>query len=186
MPSIAFLGNDITDYEANSAEYLKALHFYCPEHGLELTNHAKYVRHIKELNEEITIQRQGCPHPACNYTCSIIPDFLQPYKHYSANEIAFVLVEAESKVEALAIDTEASISTVRRWISEYQPILDEKISKIKAAVFQITKTVVNEMTLPSAQPMETIQRLLKLLPGIRRSNTLGAAFIYENTLAIPT
>ena len=186
MSIIAFLGNDITDYQSNSATYLEALHFYCPEHGIELTNHAKYDRHVKDLNADISIQRLGCPHNNCNFTQSILPDFLQPYKHYSTHEISFVLIEAEAEVCALAIETEASISTVRRWISEYQPILDEKISQLKAVIFQKVKIVVNETTLSSKQPMESIQRLLKLLPAINRSNTLGAAFIYDNALAIPT
>jgi len=186
MPIIAFLGNDITDYNANIAKYLEALHFYCPKHGLELTPHAEYDRRVKDYKAVISIHRLGCPHKNCHYTKAILPDFLQPYKHYSAKEIVFVLVESESEVEALTIDTEASISTVRRWIAEYSPILDEKISQLKTLVLQIGKSVVNETTLSSRQPMESIQRLLKLLPAIHRSNTLGAAFIYTNTLAIPT
>jgi hypothetical protein len=186
MPIIAFLGNDITDYQANSAKYLENLHFYCPEHGLELTSHAEYDRHVKDYNAVISILRLGCPLENCHYTRAVLPDFLQPYKHYSAHEIASVLIETESDVCALAIETEASISTVRRWISQYQPILDEKISQLKAAIFQISKRVVDEMALPFRQPMETIQRLLSLLPAINRTNTLGAAFIYANALAIPT
>jgi len=186
MPIIAFLGKDITDYQANSAEYLEALQFYCPKHGKELTNHAEYDRHVKDYNADITIHRLGCPLKECTYTCAILPDFLQPYKHYSAHEIGSVLIEAETEVTALAIDTEASISTVRRWISQYKTILDEKISQIKAVIFQIGKKVVNETTLSCKGPMETIQRLLKLLPAINRTNTLGAAFISINALAIPT
>ena len=186
MPSIAYLGKDINEYNAKSREYLQELHYYCPEHGLELTYHADYARHIKDYGVDIAIHRVGCPLETCNYTQAILPDFLQPYKHYSAHEITTVLIEAESDVCALAIDTEASISTVRRWISEYRPILDEKISQLKALIFQIAKKVVNETTIPSSQPMETIQRLLSLLSAFNRTNTLGAAFIYVNALAIPT
>jgi len=186
MSSIAFLGKDITDYKANSVKYLEALHFYCPKHGLELTFHADYVRHIKDYDTDITIHRLGCPNDKCNHTQAILPDFLQPYKHYSAYEIASVLIEAEPDVCALAIETEASISTVRRWLSEYQPILDEKISQLKALIIQKAEKVVNEATLLLKQPMETIQKLLSLLPVINRTNTLGAAFTYTHALAIPT
>jgi len=186
MPSIAFLGKDITDYQANSAKYLKELHFYCPEHGLELTYHASYVRHIKDYDADIAIQRLGCPLDDCNYTLAILPDFLQPYKHYSANEIEAVLFDSQPCTCALDIDSKASISTVRRWIRQYRPILDERISQLKSVILQELKMVVNETTLPSAGPMETIQRLLSLLPAIHYSNTLGAAFIHANTLAVPT
>jgi hypothetical protein len=186
MPIIAYLGEDITDYQANSAKYLETLHFYCPVHGVELIHHAKYNRHVKDFNADISIQRLCCPHQNCHYTISILPDFIQPYKHYSAKEIASVLIEAESEVEALAIDTEASISTVRRWISQYQPILDEKISQIKAVIFQTAKKIVNEASLLSNKPMGTLHKLLSLLPMIKRTSTLGGAFIYVNALAIPT
>ena len=186
MPIIAYLGKDINDYQANRAKYLKTLRFYCPKHGLELTFHAKYDRHVKDSNAVISIHRLGCPLDECHYTQAILPDFLQPYKQYSANEIEAVLIDAQTCVSALDINSEASISTVRRWISEYRPILDEKISQLKTAIFQIAKKVVNETVLETTRPMETIQRLLSLLPAIRRSNILGAAFIYANTLAIPT
>ena len=186
MSSIAYLGKDINEYNAKSREYLEELHLYCPEHGLELTYHTNYVRHIKDYSADIAIHRLKCPLKDCNYTQAIVPDFVQPYKHYSAHEIATVLIDAESDVCALAIETEASISTVRRWISQYQPILDKKISQIKALIFQIAKKVVNETTLPSGQPMEAVQRLLKILPAFNRTNTLGAAFIYVKALAIPT
>jgi len=186
MPSIAFLGNDITDYQANSTKYLDALHFFCPIHGHELIHHAKYSRHVKDFNSDISIQRLGCPCEGCHYTVSILPDFIQPYKHYSAHEIAHILIEAEAEVSFLAIETEASISTVRRWIFQYASILNEKISQLKSTIFQISKKVVNEVTLATKRPMETIQRLLKSLPAINRTNTLGAAFINVHALAIPT
>jgi len=186
MPIIAFLGKDITDYKANSANYLKALHFYCPTHGLELIYHARYPRHVKDYNEDISITRLGCPHDGCGYTRAILPDFLQPYKHYSANEIEAVLFDSQPGVSALDIDSKASVSAVRRWISQYQPILDAKISQLKTLITQKIKEVVNEAAITAMRPMGTIQWLLSLLPAIRYSNTLGAAFIYANALAIPT
>ena len=186
MPSIAFLGKDITDYKANSAKYLEALHFYCPIHKLELTYHASYSRHVKDYGTDITIKRLGCPYKGCNHTLSILPDFLQSYKRYSANEIEAVLFDSQPCNSALDVDSLASISTVRRWIRQYKPILDEKISRLKTVIFQKLKEVVNETTLESMRQMETIQSLLSQLPAIHYSNTLGAAFIYSNALAIPT
>ena len=187
MPSIAFLGKDINEYKANSREYLKSVHFFCPEHGLELTYHSSYPRHVKDYNNAvISIHRLGCPFKGCNHTLTILPDFLQPYKHYSANEIEAVLFDSQTCGSALNITTAVSITTVRRWISQYHPILDEKISQLKAVIFQKKKQVVNETTLPLERAMEAIQMLLTLLPSIRYSNTLGAAFIYSNALDIPT
>jgi len=186
MPSIAFLGKDITEYNAKSREYLSGLHFYCPLHGLVLIYHSSYSRHVKDYDADIRIHRLGCPFNGCNHTQAILPDFLQPYKHYSANEIEAVLCDSPTCGSALNIASVASITTVRRWISQYQPILDKKISQLKAVIFQKTNRIVNEMTLSMTRPMDAIQTLLALLSGIRYSNTLGAAFIYANALAIPT
>jgi len=186
MPIIAFLGKDITDYNDNSREYLKGFQFYCPKHGQELTYHTSYPRHVKDYKAEISIHRLICPCKGCNHTQAILPDFLQPYKHYSANEIEAVLFDSETSKSALDIDSKASITTVRRWIHQYQPILDKKISQLKTVIFQKVKKVVNETELSAMKPMETIQSLLSPLPAIRFSNTLGAAFIHANALAIPT
>ena len=187
MPSIAFLGKDINEYKANSLEYLKSVHFYCPKHGLELTYHSSYPRHVKDYdNAVISIHRIGCPLKGCNHTLAILPDFLQPYKHYSANEIEAVLFDSQTCGSALNITTAASITTVRRWISQYQPILNKKISQLKALIFEKKKQVVNETILPLGREMEAIQILLPILPTIRYSNTLGAAFIHTNALSIPT
>ena len=186
MPSIAFLGKDINEYKAKSFEYLKGLHFYCPEHGKELTYHSSYPRHVKDYNNAvISIRRLGCSIKGCNHTLAILPDFLQSYKHYSANEIEAVLFDSHCG-SALNITTVASITTVRRWISQYQPILDEKISQLKAVIFEKKKQVVNETILPLGRAMEAIQILLLILPAIRYSNTLGAAFIHTNALCLPT
>jgi len=186
MSSIAFLGKDISEYNANSREYLSDLHFYCPVHGLKLTYHSSYPRQVKDYNAKISIHRLGCPVNGCNHTQAILPDFLQPYKHYSANEIEAVLFDSQTCGSALNITSVASITTVRRWISQYCPVLDKKISQLKTVIFQKTNQVVNEMALPMSRPMEAIQTLLEMLSGIRYSNTLGAAFIYANALAIPT
>ena len=196
MPSIAFLGKDINEYNAKSLKYLEGVHFYCPKHGLELTYHCSYSRHVKDYNNEvISIHRLKCPFKGCNHTLSILPDFLQPYKHYSANEIEAVLIDSQTCGSALNITTVASITTVRRWISQYLPILDKKISHLKAVIFEKKKQVVNETALPLGRAMEAIQilleklseiQLLEELSAIQYSNTLGAAFIYTNALAIPT
>ena len=186
MPSIAFLGKDITEYKANSRKYLSGLHFYCPVHELELSYHSSYPRHVRDYKAEISIHRLGCPLKCCNHTQAILPDFLQPYKHYSANEIEAVLFDSKTSNCALDIDSKASISTLRRWITQYLPILDEKISHLKTNIYQKVRTVVNEMALANLGAMETIQSLLLQLPAIHYSNTLGGAFIYGNALDIPT
>ena len=181
MPIIAYLGKDITDYEKNADKHIDNLDFYCPKHGVKLTIHGTYSRNVKEHNIILSIYRLGCPDHRCTYTQAIIPDFLQPYKHYSAHEITSVLIEAESDIEPLAIDSKASITTIRRWISQYTDILEEKISNLKTIILRKCETVVNEISLPIGKPMETLHKLLSILPVIHYTNTLGGAFIYANT-----
>lgn len=186
MPIIAYLGKDITEYTAECKNHLTGINIYCPVHSLKLTPHATYTRNIKDYGASIPINRFKCPLKTCNYTQSILPDFLQSYKHYSAHEIASVLIETEQGVTALAVETDVSISTVRRWIAQYQLILNEKISKVKSVINQTIGKIVNETILSPNQPMASLHKLLSYLPEIHHTNTLGAAFIYGNALRAPT
>ena len=53
----------------------------------------------------------------CKKSKSVLPDFLLPNKHYSADEIESVLLQAIDTA-VYDIDTPASVSTVRRWLDE--------------------------------------------------------------------
>jgi hypothetical protein len=75
--------------------------------------HDKYPRKIKETGEKISIHRLICY--KCKKTIAILPDFLLPYKQYSANEIEAVLIDAET-TSVYDIETEASVYTVRLWV----------------------------------------------------------------------
>jgi len=81
---IAYLGRNVKDYRENFLRYLEGLELICPECGGRMVFHDNYKRHvhINEMVEWITIQRVICH--KCKRTHAVIPDFIRPYKHYSA------------------------------------------------------------------------------------------------------
>jgi len=113
MPIIAYLGFTVKEYENDSMEHLCALTIYCPKDiNAQMTIHSHYLRRIKETGEMIAVYRLICPE--CGKTIAVLPDFLLPYKQYSANEIEAVMIDAES-MSVYDIETKASVRTVQRY-----------------------------------------------------------------------
>ena len=79
-----------------------------------------YLRHIHidEKIEWITTQRIKCL--GCSKNHAVLPDFIRPYKHYSACDAELVLRDQEKGIPIEKIETAASISTISRWIKEFK------------------------------------------------------------------
>jgi hypothetical protein len=138
--------------------------------------HDSYPRTIKETGEKIRIYRLICYE--CNDTIAVLPDFLMPYKQYSANEIEAVIIDAET-TGVYDIETKASVYTVRRWIKTIGDQITEWISKFKALIIKTTGKTVSEIILLGLTPTEQLKTLSEYLPKIKTcGNILGFACIY--------
>lgn len=177
MAIIAYLGSTVNDYIEKSIKLLSELTIYCPEHNtVEMAAHGSYERGIKETGEKIRIYRFICYE--CGATVAVLPDFLLPYKQYSANEIEAVLIDAES-TKVYDIETQASVYTVRRWIKEMGPLIIRWISMLKALALEITGKAVSEISLFALAPIEQLRTLAECLPKIKTcGNMLGFAAVY--------
>jgi len=145
-----------------------------------MLQHDHYTRKIKEKEEEIEIYRYICY--KCGKTTAILPDFVLPYKQYSADEIESVLIDAQS-MRASDIDTEASESTVRRWIKEMNKKVEEWISLLKAHLYKIELRIKSEITYKGLTIIEQLELVTEELPKIRCSgNKLGHAAIYVSNI----
>ena len=141
-----------------------------------MKHHDQYARGIKETGEKILINRLICP--ICRCTIAVLPDFLLPYKQYSANEIEAVLIDAET-INVYGIETKASVYTVRRWIKTMQPRVTAWISLLKTRAVELTGNAVSEVRLAGLGLISQIQCLSEYLPKIRYcGNMLGFASIY--------
>ncbi|MDR1688839.1 MAG: DUF6431 domain-containing protein [Clostridiales bacterium] len=114
MSISAYLGTTADEYRKKSHSMLLALRLCCPDHADQImVLHDKYKRKIKDISEEIIIHRLICH--KCGKTIAVLPDFLLPYKQFSAGEIEAVLIDSE-EMSVYDIETEASVYTIRRWM----------------------------------------------------------------------
>ncbi len=177
MPIIAYLGSTVNDYKQNSLSILLNMDVCCPNHTTsKMAVHDHYKRKIKETGEEILIYRFICY--KCRKTVAILPDFLLPYKQYSANEIEVVLFDSES-MGVYDIETDASVYTVRRWLKGMHKQIEVWISLLKAQVFKMENKMISEISLYGLSLMEQLTTLTNKLPKIQScGNKLGYAAIY--------
>jgi hypothetical protein len=120
-----YIENRKKDLEVMISTYL----FVCPDCGGIMTYYDTVNRIVKEMNVWIPISRVQCPNKC--HTIRVLPDFLEPYKHYSAECIESTLKEAEYET-AENIETEASVPTIRRWIKQYQELMNKWLSRLKS------------------------------------------------------
>lgn len=104
---IVYLGRNVKDYRQNFLRYLEALKLSCPECDGKTRYHDSYDRHVHigEVVEWITINRVKCSR--CNATHAVIPDFMRPYKHYSACDSEMALRDMEDGIPAEQVETAA-------------------------------------------------------------------------------
>ena len=184
MIIIAYLGGSVKEYLERYQDLAAALRISCPNHPNQtMVKHARYTRGIKETGEKISIQRLICRE--CNSTVSLLPDFLLPYKQYSANEIESVIIDSET-TGIYEIDTPASVYTVRRWIKEMSGQITAWISMLKTLLIGVYGLGYSEAALAGLPLIEQIRELSKKLPRIKHSgNLLGYAGIYAASHPVP-
>lgn len=169
---IAYLGRNVKDYRKNFLRYLEKLEFLCPVCGSNTAFHDCYDRHIHidEKIEWISIQRIKCL--GCSRTHAVLPDFIRPYKHYSACDAEMVLRDHEEGIPAEQIETAASISTVIRWIKEFKYKGQQMAGALRSLLFRYTGRFVSELKLASRKTFDNMEQLLQALPQIESSNLI--------------
>lgn len=169
---ITYLGRNVKDYKENFLRYLDKLNRICPECGGEVVYHASYERHvhIDETDECVTIQRVLCKE--CGTTHAVIPDFIRPYKHYSASDSEIVLRDMDNGISAEHVEVTASVSTIRRWGAEFWVKGSQIAGALKALLFRLYDKAVNEVALFGLKLLGKLERILEEFPEIESSNLL--------------
>jgi hypothetical protein len=191
-PIVLFIARNVKDYKLNSDEIIKKTlidkRLLCSKCLCPLSRHSRYTRKIKGTSEEITIAVVWCR--ACKVWHALIPDFLLPHKHYSADDIEYVIIESETHEphETLSgIDTKASESTVRRWISQVGGRIRQAIGILKNLFGQEGKAV-NEIKIDPGSCYSELEQILEQAPEEIDccGNKLGMANIWLRKHTIPT
>jgi hypothetical protein len=167
---IAYLGRNVKDYRKNFLRYLARLEMLCPVCGSNTVFHDCYDRHIHidEKVEWIVIQRVICV--GCGKTHAILPDFIKPYKHYSAADIEFTLRDIEDGSTPEQVEATASVSTIRRWFSEFQKKSRQAFGALRALLSKIFDKAINEIKLTGLNIFRSLEYILHEFPDIESNN----------------
>jgi uncharacterized protein YbaR (Trm112 family) len=176
---IAYLGRNVKDYRENFLRYLEELDLTCPYCSGRTNLHATYERRVRieEIVEWLTIQRIICKE--CRSTHAVIPDFIRPYKHYSACDSEAALRDIEDGIPFEQVETAASTSTLRRWAAEFQEKSRQAAGALKAILFRVYEKVINELFLIGLKQFGVLEKILKIFPEIKSNNlTIGDTNIW--------
>ena len=149
---------------------LEELDLICPKCGGRTSFHDSYDRHVHmgEKIEWITLHRVICG--KCGKTHAIIPDFIRPYKHYSACDTEMALRDQEDGIHLEEIETSASISTLRRWVEEFKHRGLQAAGALRSILYRHYNKFINELEAASTKVFRMIDRLLDLLPEVESSH----------------
>jgi len=181
MAIVIFSGRNVKEYESKNEEIVKALisdgFILCDLCLKPMSIHSHYPRGIKETGEEITITMVWCS--KCRTWHALIPDFLLPNKHYSANEIEGVIIENCESVPVNQIETDASESTVKRWIKHVGESIKRAISILKYQ-FGKEREGISEVAIDTGPCYSELEDILEMAPAHLKysGNKLGLANLW--------
>jgi predicted amidophosphoribosyltransferase len=167
---IAYLGRNVKEYRKNCLQFLERLDLICPKCGGRTSFHASYHRHVHigEEIEWINLFRVICN--KCGKTHAIIPDFIRPYKHYSACDTEMALRDQEDSIPFEEIETTASISTLRRWVTEFKHRGRQAAGALRSILYRHYGRLMNEIEAASIKVFHMIEQMLELLPEVESSH----------------
>jgi uncharacterized protein (DUF983 family) len=167
---ITYLGRNVKEYRKNCLSFLEGLELTCPQCGGRTSFHDSYDRHVHigEKIEWISLFRVICG--KCGKTHAIIPDFIRPYKHYSACDTEMVLRDHEDGIPLDNIEIAASISTVRRWVAEFRHRGRQVSGALRSILYRYYGKLVNELEVASTKVFHMIERVLEMLPEVESSH----------------
>jgi hypothetical protein len=186
MSIVMFLGREIKEYEEKSAEIIertiKKGDIRCELCLRPMAVHSNYVRGIKETGDRITITMVWCR--KCRKWHALLPDFLLPRKHYSGNEIESVIIDGGT-MSVSQIDTEASESTVRRWLNQIGERIKQAVGKLKYRFGHKGRSV-SEVAIDTGYCFDELEQVLEIAPSKAKccGNKLGLANIWLGTCGV--
>jgi hypothetical protein len=183
MSIVLFLGRNVKEYCESSKEIIGKLMnegaIRCELCAQPMALHSSYQRGIKETGQKVTIKIVWCS--KCPKWHALLPDFLLPNKHYSGNEIESVIIDSDS-IPVNQIETEASESTVRRWIKQINERIKRGIGILKYLFIQAGQGV-SEVAIDTGSGYSELEQLLEMASvAVKYSgNKLGLGNLWLGT-----
>ena len=183
MSIVLFLGRSVKEYKEENERIIEGLikagNLRCELCTQPMKRHSGYERGIKETGERLSITMVWCK--TCRKWHALLPDFLLPGKHYSGNEIESVIIDSAA-VDVSEIETEASESTVRRWIVHIGERMEGACGVLKY-LFNRAGRAIGELTITAGTTYNELEQLLEMAPKRIKSsgNKLGLANLWIGT-----
>jgi len=167
---VAFMGKCVNTYLEKCLLFLEMLDIECPICSSKTTSHGNYKRHVHEGDKTVwlSIYRVICA--KCLITHAIIPDFIRPYKHYSACETELVLRDCEDGIQLEGIDTDASTSTVKRWVKEFKSRSIKAADTLVSILLSPYNKKTEKLDYNETNMFPILEQLLSLLPSQESSH----------------
>jgi hypothetical protein len=186
MPIVLYLGRDIKEYKAKSEEIIKQAisegRIRCKKCMQQMAIHSHYGRGKKGTEARLTITMVWCNE--CRVWHALLPDFLLANKHYSGNEVESVIIDSATE-PARRIETEASESTVRRWIKQIGERIVQAVGILKILFGRAGHTV-SEVIVEPGSCYSELEQVLEMAPNdiMCSGNKLGMANIWLGTNSV--
>jgi hypothetical protein len=183
MSIVLFLGRNVKEYSEGGEKKIQELisggAILCESCLQPMARHSSYERKIKETGQKITITVVWCS--KCKAWHALLPDFLLPHKHYSGNEIESVIIDS-ADTPVSRIETEASESTVRRWIRQIGERVKRAVGRLKF-LFRQWGQAASEAAVDAGPAYSELEQWLELAPRtVKHSgNKLGLANLWLGT-----
>jgi hypothetical protein len=180
MTIVLYLGKNVKEYNEHSKEiikqYMKERRILCDVCTQQMRRHSSYTRGIKETGQNIEITLVYCR--KCRKGHALLPDFLLPYKQYSGDEIEGVIIDSGT-LPVSQIDTDASESTVRRWLVQIGERINMAMGVLKYLFMQMGR-IISEAMIEAGRAYSELEQILSLSPNpVKHSgNKLGLANLW--------
>jgi hypothetical protein len=175
-----YFGRTVKEYNETAEKKIKQIleegRIRCENCTQPMKRHSSYIRGIKETGQKVAITVIYCK--ACKKYHVLLPDFLLPYKQYSGNEIESVIIDSAT-LPTIEIETAASESTVRRWITQIGERLKMAMGILKYLFMQMGQ-IISEIMIEVGHTYSELEQVLEMAPeNVKYSgNRLGLANIW--------
>jgi len=151
-------------------ELLRRGDLVCPVCGNLFIWHDSYPRHFIDgngLRHDGWLAQLKCP--ICNKHHTLIPDFIMPYKHYSAEVIESAINDTENGDFGRS-SCPADDSTVRRWINQFHDRAPAAIGYIQSILFDNYLITISSL---EQQEKGLFFQLSRLIREFKLSESIG-------------
>jgi hypothetical protein len=148
----------------------------CPICGGPLKVHGIHARHVIDgygTRHDGWAAQARCR--ACNKYPTLIPEFIMPYKHYTAEVIEAVLWEREEAGGLGLSSCPADGSTMQRWVAQFNRRGAMAVGWLLSILYTVFGQHLSALELQGKGAMEQLARITQALPNPGAAGVVGKA-----------